>query len=130
MTPKQKRFVEEYIRDSNATQAAIRAGYSKKTARQIGDQNLSKLVIADAIENLVAPIREGAGIELAGHLAMMEKIRNAAFEAGQYSAATTAEFYRGKASNLYTERSQVTVETVETLSTRRRSNNQTEHLLS
>ena len=42
LTPKQQRFVDEYLIDLNATQAAIRAGYSKKTARQIGSENLSK----------------------------------------------------------------------------------------
>ena len=36
MTPKQRRFVDEYLIDLNATQAAIRAGYSEKTARFIG----------------------------------------------------------------------------------------------
>lgn len=49
LTPKQQRFVDEYLIDLNATQAAIRAGYSEKTARQIGEQNLSKLDIAEAI---------------------------------------------------------------------------------
>lgn len=42
MNPKQSRFCEEYLVDLNATQAAIRAGYSARTARQIGDENLSK----------------------------------------------------------------------------------------
>lgn len=42
MTNKQKRFADEYLIDCNATQAAIRAGYSEKTARQIGQENLSK----------------------------------------------------------------------------------------
>lgn len=42
MTNKQKRFADEYLIDCNATQAAIRAGYSAKTARQIGQENLSK----------------------------------------------------------------------------------------
>ena len=46
---KQSLFVEEYLIDLNATQAAIRAGYSKKTARQVGSQNLSKLNIQNAI---------------------------------------------------------------------------------
>ncbi len=49
LTDKQQRFVEEYLIDLNATQAAIRAGYSADTARQIGAENLSKPVIADAI---------------------------------------------------------------------------------
>jgi phage terminase small subunit len=51
MTPKQERFVQEYLIDLNATQAAIRAGYSEKTARQIGQQNLSKPDIAKAIKS-------------------------------------------------------------------------------
>lgn len=42
MTEKQKRFVEEYLIDLNATQAAIRAGYSPKTAYSIGVENLKK----------------------------------------------------------------------------------------
>jgi phage terminase small subunit len=49
MTPKQQRFVEEYLIDLNATQAAIRAGYSEKTAAQIGAENLIKPVVASAI---------------------------------------------------------------------------------
>jgi phage terminase small subunit len=49
LTPKQERFVAEYLVDLNATQAAIRAGYSKKTAQQVGSENLSKPVIAEAI---------------------------------------------------------------------------------
>ena len=42
MTPKQKRFCDEYLIDCNATQAAIRAGYSEKTAKQIASENLAK----------------------------------------------------------------------------------------
>ncbi len=49
MTPKQKRFVAEYLVDLNATQAAIRSGYSKKTAQMIGSENLSKPMIAAAV---------------------------------------------------------------------------------
>ena len=49
LTDKQARFVDEYLVDLNATQAAIRAGYSAKTAGQIGEQNLKKLEIQKAI---------------------------------------------------------------------------------
>lgn len=42
MTKKQKRFCDEYLIDLNATQACIKAGYSKKTARQTRTENLSK----------------------------------------------------------------------------------------
>lgn len=54
LTDKQRRFVDEYLLDLNATQAAIRAGYSKKSAGQIGEQNLKKLEIAQAIEEAKA----------------------------------------------------------------------------
>lgn len=50
LTAKQQMFVKEYLIDLNATQAAIRAGYSEKTAGQIGEQNLKKLEIAEAIQ--------------------------------------------------------------------------------
>ncbi len=52
LTAKQKRFVEEYMVDLNATQAAIRAGYSKTSAQIIGFENLSKPIVADKITEL------------------------------------------------------------------------------
>lgn len=53
LTEKQKRFVEEYLVDLNATQAAIRAGYSQKTAEVIGYENLRKPQIAEAISKAI-----------------------------------------------------------------------------
>jgi phage terminase small subunit len=50
LTDKQRRFVDEYLIDLNATQAAIRAGYSAKTAQIIGFENLSKPIIAAALQ--------------------------------------------------------------------------------
>lgn len=50
LRPKQAQFVNEYLVDLNATQAAIRAGYSKKTAHAIGVENLNKPLIKAAIE--------------------------------------------------------------------------------
>ena len=50
LTPKQQRFVDEYLIDLNATQAAIRAGYSEKTAYSVGHENLKKPEIQKAIE--------------------------------------------------------------------------------
>lgn len=49
LTDKQQKFVEEYLLDLNATQAAVRAGYSEKTASETGYENLSKPQIANAI---------------------------------------------------------------------------------
>jgi terminase small subunit-like protein len=42
LSPKQRRFVAEYLIDLNAAEAAIRAGYSHKTARSVGSENLTK----------------------------------------------------------------------------------------
>lgn len=49
LTTKQRRFIQEYIVDYNATQAAIRAGYSENTAGGIGAENLKKPQIQAAI---------------------------------------------------------------------------------
>lgn len=54
MTPKQERFAQEYLVDLNATQAAIRAGYSAKTARQQGERLLSNADIQARVEGLQA----------------------------------------------------------------------------
>ena len=62
MNPRQQHFVQEYLIDPNATQAAIRACYSKKTARSIGQENLTKPDIAAAIEK--AQAERGARAEL------------------------------------------------------------------
>lgn len=62
MTKKQKRFIEEYLIDLNATQAAIRAGYSVKTANEQGAQNLAKLSIQQAIGEAMAERSKRTGI--------------------------------------------------------------------
>jgi phage terminase small subunit len=51
LTPKQELFVLEYLKDFNATQAAIRAGYSEKSAEVIGHENLRKPNIREAIKS-------------------------------------------------------------------------------
>jgi phage terminase small subunit len=50
LTAKQKRFVEEYLVDLNATQAAMRAGYSAKNADKIGSQQLGKTRVRESID--------------------------------------------------------------------------------
>ena len=58
LTPRQRRFVDEYLIDLNGTQAAIRAGYSQKTARQIGQKLLTKVDIQQAISAAQAARQE------------------------------------------------------------------------
>lgn len=54
LTAKQQRFCDEYLIDMNITQAAIRAGYSKKTAYSIGQENLKKPMLKEYIEKRMA----------------------------------------------------------------------------
>jgi len=58
LTAKQQRFCENYLIDLNATQAAIRAGYSKKTARSQGQRLLTNVDIQDQISNLQKEARK------------------------------------------------------------------------
>lgn len=62
MTQKQKRFIEEYLIDLNATQAAIRAGYSPETAGSIGSENLKKPEIRARIDKAMAERSKRTGI--------------------------------------------------------------------
>lgn len=59
LTLKQKRFVDAYIETGNASEAARRAGYSKKTAYSIGNENLKKPEIKYAIDRRMKEIEEG-----------------------------------------------------------------------
>lgn len=62
LNPKQKRFCEEYVVDLNATQAAIRAGYSKKTAYSIGDRLLKDVEVKKCIRKLQKKLSEATQI--------------------------------------------------------------------
>ena len=62
LTPKQQRFVDEYLIDLNATQAAIRAGYSAKTADRIGPELLGKTCVAEAIAKAKNKRAERTGV--------------------------------------------------------------------
>ena len=57
LSEKQKRFVDYWIETANATESAIRAGYSKKTARSMGAENLTKPYIQQAIEARLAELK-------------------------------------------------------------------------
>lgn len=62
MTKKQKRFIEEYLIDLNATRAAIRAGYSPESAADIGCENLRKPDIRARIEKAMAERSKRTGV--------------------------------------------------------------------
>ncbi|MGN1284164.1 MAG: terminase small subunit, partial [Candidatus Limosilactobacillus intestinavium] len=57
LTLKQQRFIDEYIISGNATQAAIKAGYSKRTAKQAGTENLAKPYLKAELDRRNAEIQ-------------------------------------------------------------------------
>lgn len=74
LNDKQQRFVTEYLVDLNATQAAIRAGYSEKTARSIGHELLTKPDVEAAVAAGRAKLSEKTGITAERVLAEIEKV--------------------------------------------------------
>lgn len=58
LTPKQRAFADYYIETGNATEAAIKAGYSKKTAKETGYENLTKPHIKQYIEERIKSVDE------------------------------------------------------------------------
>lgn len=74
LNPKQTRFVEEYLIDLNATQAATRAGYSSDTARSIASELLTKPDIQDAVQEAQRVRSERVGLNAADVLAELKKL--------------------------------------------------------
>ncbi len=81
MNVKQARFVEEYLIDLNATQAAIRAGYSAKTAYAIGNKLLKETEIKESIDAAMSARSERTGITADKVLADIELIKADAMKA-------------------------------------------------
>jgi phage terminase small subunit len=65
LTDRQQAFVEEYLKDLNATQAAIRAGYSAATAQEQSSRLLSNVMVAEAVAALKAERSKQTGIDAA-----------------------------------------------------------------
>lgn len=90
LTGKQQRFVGEYLVDLNATQAAIRAGYSPKTAKSIGQENLTKPDIQESIQERRKALQAITEITQEKVLNDIETTRKMALEAGNFNAALKA----------------------------------------
>lgn len=81
LTAKQDKFCREYVIDLNATQAAIRAGYSQKTAGQIGHENLKKPEILARVREIQENVAAELGITAAGVLLDLQKVKARAMQA-------------------------------------------------
>ena len=105
LTQKQAMFVQEYLVDLNATQAAIRAGYSEKTAYCIGDENLRKPNIAKAIQE--AMDERGKRLEITQDTVMrnIEELRKKAEKEKQFSVSARCLELQGKHLSMFTDNS-------------------------
>jgi hypothetical protein len=99
LNPKQKKFVREYVKGQNATEAAVKAGYTK-------NRNAAKEIKAEEREQ----------ISMETHLSALHDLREEARDQGQINAAITAEIHRGKAGGLYIDRREVLTAKIDLLS--------------
>lgn len=74
LNPKQARFIAEYLVDLNATKAAVRAGYSAKTAKQIGSRLLTNVAIAAEIASQQSALAEKHGVTVDSIIAELAKL--------------------------------------------------------
>lgn len=77
LTPKQARFVQEYLVDLNATAAAKRAGYSERTAYSIGQRLLKNVEIQKALQTARAALQERTGITMYYVLTKLKEVADA-----------------------------------------------------
>ncbi len=103
LTPKQARFVEEYLLDLNATQAAIRAGYSKKTANEQGSQLLAKLSVRQAVAEAQAIRSKRTEITQDEVIQGLKKEATLEGEGSSHSARISAWAHLGKHLGMFTD---------------------------
>tara|TARA_R100000781_G_scaffold24653_4_gene18256 strand:- start:273 stop:806 length:534 start_codon:yes stop_codon:yes gene_type:complete len=118
LTPQQEKFAQNVAKGMNKTEAAKQAGYSEKNATRAGTMLASKNnpKVMDRIQHLQEMGAMKAGLNLSTHLTDLKDIRDGAMRNGAWSAAVTAEVSRGKAAGLYINRSELTVNKVESMS--------------
>jgi len=112
LTEMQMRFAEHYVYgDENGpmtkTEAAIKAGYSPKRARQEGSE-LTNPKLSPLVVKYMGELREERlkkhEVTYEGHVAELARLREAALKKGSFSSAVNAEANRGKAAGLYIDR--------------------------
>ncbi len=97
LTPKQRAFDREYVKDDNRRQAAIRAGYRIQSASERGGKLLHDPRVQALIEKLRAAQVEPDDMSLLGHVRSLAAIRDEARAAKKFQAAAQAERARGYA---------------------------------
>jgi phage terminase small subunit len=104
LTSKQTLFVSEYLVDLNATQAALRAGYSAHTANVLGSRLLHKPEVAEAILRAVEARAERLQLSSEDVLRSIVDIRGKAVIGGKFTQALRANELLGRHLKLFTDR--------------------------
>ena len=105
LNPKQAAFVREYLVDRNGTQAAIRAGYSKKTANITASKLLTKANIKDAVDKGEEKHAERCAVTIETIKRMMDEDRDLARQLEQPGPAVTTTMNMAKLFGLITDKS-------------------------
>lgn len=117
LTAKQEAFCLAYLETGNGSEAYRKAygagAMSAKTINEKASRLLATGKVRARLEELRKPVVEAAQVTLAGHLSRLEELSIAAEQAGQYSAAISAEVARGKAAGVHVEKSEHMVTTKE-----------------
>lgn len=120
LTPKQKVFVAEYLKDLNATQAAIRAGYSERTAQEQSSRLLSNVIVKAAVEEAMQRREKRTEITqdyvLGGIKNLTERcIQEKDGKPIEPTAAFRGYELLGKHLKLFTDKSEITLENLKEL---------------
>lgn len=109
LTEKQKKFCKYLASGLNATQAAIKAGYSAKTARQMGSENLSKPYISEIAQQNAQEAQQKFEYTKELHFRELHELQEMAQKRGNVTAAINAVVQKGKLCGLYIEKQELTV---------------------
>lgn len=104
LPPRQAAFVREYLVDLNATQAAIRAGYSAHTAESQGSRLLSNAKVAEVVASKTATRAAKLELTAEGVLRDLIRLSEAAEKVGEFGPAIKARELLGKHLKLFTEK--------------------------
>jgi phage terminase small subunit len=119
LNPKQKKFAREYLKGQNATEAAVKAGYTKNraAAKRQGSVLLNhNPLLRNYLIDQEIKEAERDRVSMEGHLSALHDLREEARESGQINAAITAEIHRGKVGGLYIDRREVLTAKIDSLS--------------
>lgn len=108
MTDKRRRFVAEYLKDLNQTAAAIRAGFSERTAKQTGYELMRDPLVQAAVQAEMAKRAERTKIDGDAVLRNIQRIAERAEQAKKYGDALRGQELLGKHLKLFTDNVELT----------------------